>query len=80
MLKREPPKIDPNGINYVDEEELDPAKTAVRTSGAPLAKAKKVTPAKVGEISAYQQILLNLMITFSTQGVKECSVRAFKAR
>lgn len=51
MLKRAPPKIEPKGINYVEADELDPAKTAVKTSGAPFAKAKKVTPAKVGEIS-----------------------------
>jgi len=52
VLNSEAPKIEPNGINYVDGEELDPAKTAVKTSGAPLAKAKKVTPAKVGDISS----------------------------
>lgn len=51
VLNKEAPKIDPNGINYVEGEELDPAKIAVRTSGEPLAKAKNVTPAKVGEIS-----------------------------
>jgi hypothetical protein len=50
-LNNKPPKIDPKGINAVDEEELDPAKIAVSTSGAPFAKAKKVIPANVGEIS-----------------------------
>jgi hypothetical protein len=53
VLNKEPPKIDPNGINIVDDEELPPAKIAVKTSGAPLANAKNVIPAKVGEISVY---------------------------
>lgn len=52
MLNKDAPKIEPKGINYVEGEELEPAKTAVKTSGAPFAKAKKVTPAKVGEISS----------------------------
>lgn len=43
--------MDPNGISAVDLESLDPAMTAVMTSGAPLAKAKNVTPASVGDIS-----------------------------
>jgi hypothetical protein len=51
VLKREAPNIEPNGISYVEADELDPAKIAVKTSGAPFAKAKKVTPASVGEIS-----------------------------
>ncbi len=51
MLKRDAPNIEPNGINSVEGEELEPAKIAVNTSGAPFAKAKKVTPASVGEIS-----------------------------
>ena len=51
VLNKDAPKIEPKGINYVEGEELEPAKTAVKTSGAPFAKAKKVTPAKVGEIS-----------------------------
>jgi hypothetical protein len=51
VLNKNAPKIDPNGINAVDSESLDPAIMAVITSGAPLAKAKKVTPARVGEIS-----------------------------
>ncbi len=51
MLKREAPNIEPNGINSVEGDELEPARMAVNVSGAPLAKAKKVTPASVGEIS-----------------------------
>lgn len=51
VLNNNPPKIDPNGINAVDEDELLPANIAVRTSGDPLAKAKNVIPANVGEIS-----------------------------
>ncbi len=51
MLNSAPPKIDPNGINYVEADVLVPAKIAVNTSGAPFANAKNVTPAKVGEIS-----------------------------
>jgi len=47
VLKSEAPKIDPKGMSTVDSEELEPARTAVKTSGAPLAKAKNVTPAKV---------------------------------
>ena len=50
-LKSRAPNIDPNGINTVVSESLDPAIIAVNTSGAPLAKAKNVTPANVGEIS-----------------------------
>lgn len=53
MLKRQAPKIDPNGIKAVVDESLEPAMIAVMTSGAPLAKAKNVTPAKIGEISTY---------------------------
>lgn len=53
MLNKDAPKIEPNGINYVEGDELEPAKIAVNTSGDPLAKAKKVTPAKVGEISSF---------------------------
>ena len=52
VLNREAPKMEPKGINYVEGDELDPAKIAVRTSGEPLAKAKNVTPASVGEISS----------------------------
>jgi hypothetical protein len=51
VLNSAPPKIDPNGINYVEADVLVPAKIAVNTSGAPFANAKNVTPAKVGEIS-----------------------------
>lgn len=49
-------------------ESLDPAMMAVMTSGAPLAKAKNVTPAKVGEISTYLYVLLNLTMNSSTHG------------
>ena len=53
VLKRQAPKIDPKGISAVESESLLPAIIAVKTSGAPLAKAKKVTPAKVGDISKF---------------------------
>lgn len=53
VLNKDAPKIEPNGIRAVDGEELVPARIAVRTSGDPLAKARKVTPARVGEISTY---------------------------
>lgn len=53
MLKRQAPNIEPKGIRAVVLESLEPAMIAVITSGAPLAKARKVTPAKVGEISRY---------------------------
>jgi len=49
-LKRHAPKIEPKGIKTVWSESLLPATIAVKTSGAPFAKAKKVTPAKVGDI------------------------------
>lgn len=42
--------MDPKGMRAVEPELLDPATTAVITSGAPLAKAKKVTPANTGDI------------------------------
>lgn len=51
VLKRQAPNMEPNGISAVDDESLDPATIAVKTSGALFAKAKNVTPAKVGEIS-----------------------------
>lgn len=51
VLNKHPPKIDPKGISTVELDELLPAKIAVNTSGAPLANARKVTPAKVCEIS-----------------------------
>jgi hypothetical protein len=51
VLNRQAPNIDPKGIKTVDAESLDPATMAVMMSGAPLAKARKVTPAKVGDIS-----------------------------
>lgn len=41
------PKRLPKGIIAVYSELLLPAMIAVRTSGAPLAKARKVTPASV---------------------------------
>lgn len=50
-LNKQAPNIDPNGIRAVEPELLEPATTAVITSGAPLANAKKVTPANTGEIS-----------------------------
>ena len=51
VLNIEAPKIEPNGINSVEGDELEPANIAVKTSGAPFANAKNVTPANVGEIS-----------------------------
>ena len=51
VLNNEAPKIDPKGIRAVDADVLEPARIAVRTSGAPFANAKNETPAKVGEIS-----------------------------
>ena len=51
--KRHAPKIDPKGIRTVVFESLLPATIAVKTSGAPFAKAKKVTPATVGDISNF---------------------------
>jgi hypothetical protein len=51
VLNKDAPKIDPKGISTVEPDELLPAKIAVNTSGAPLAKARKVTPARVCEIS-----------------------------
>lgn len=51
VLKRHAPKMDPKGIMTVVSESLDPAMIAVITSGAPLANARKLTPAKVGDIS-----------------------------
>lgn len=51
VLQRNAPNIEPNGIKAVDCESLDPAMIAVMTSGAPLAKAKNETPARVGDIS-----------------------------
>lgn len=51
VLNNDAPNIEPKGINSVEGDELEPASIAVRTSGAPFAKAKKVTPANVGEIS-----------------------------
>ena len=53
MLNKHAPNIDPNGINAVLSESLEPAIMAVITSGAPFAKARNVTPAKVGDISRY---------------------------
>ena len=41
------PNIDPKGMSAVVSESLFPAIMAVSTSGAPLANAKKVTPATV---------------------------------
>ena len=52
-LKSNAPKIEPKGIRAVVSESLEPATMAVITSGAPFAKARKVTPARVGDISTY---------------------------
>lgn len=51
VLKRQAPKMEPNGMSAVESESLDPANMAVSTSGAPFAKDRKVIPARVGEIS-----------------------------
>lgn len=51
MLKSEAPKREPNGRSDVESELLVPATIAVMISGAPLAKARKVIPAKASEIS-----------------------------
>lgn len=51
VLNRHAPKIEPKGIKAVEAESEDPAIIAVKTSGAPLANAKNVTPANVGDIS-----------------------------
>ena len=48
---KQAPNIDPKGINAVVSESLEPAIIAVITSGAPFANAKRVTPAKIGDIS-----------------------------
>ena len=45
--KSNAPNIDPKGIKAVSELSEFPAMIAVKTSGAPLAKAKKVIPASV---------------------------------
>ena len=52
-LKRHAPKIEPKGIKAVLSDSLELAIIAVITSGAPFAKARKVTPARVGDISIY---------------------------
>lgn len=51
MLKSEAPKREPKGKREVESELLVPATIAVMISGAPLAKAKNVIPAKAYEIS-----------------------------
>lgn len=51
MLKSAAPYKDPKGIKTVLSESLVPATIAVTTSGAPLASAKKVIPAKASDIS-----------------------------
>ena len=40
-------------MRTVSSELLAPATMAVRTSGAPLAKVRKVTPARAGEIPKF---------------------------
>ena len=52
-LKSNAPKIEPKGIKAVLSDSLELAIIAVITSGAPFAKARKVTPARVGDISTY---------------------------
>lgn len=51
VLNKHAPNIEPNGIKAVELESLEPAIMTVITSLAPLAKARRVTPARVGEIS-----------------------------
>lgn len=63
-LNKHAPKIDPNGIKAVEPELLDPATTAVITSGAPLANARKVTPANTGEISNINKDSTKLLDNF----------------
>lgn len=70
VLKRQAPNIEPKGINDVESESLEPAMIAVNTSGAPLAKAKKVTPAIVGDISNFQKRVLKSSMNISTVGAK----------
>jgi hypothetical protein len=48
----------------VAAELLEPAIIAVNTSGAPLAKARKVTPARVGDISKITEIFTKLLNKF----------------
>ena len=50
MLKIAAPYREPNGMRTVLEEELVPATTAVMMSGAPLAMAKKVIPARASDM------------------------------
>ena len=45
MSNNAAPYSDPKGINAVEDEEEELATIAVTTSGAPFAKARKVTPA-----------------------------------
>lgn len=66
VLKRHAPNIEPNGISAVDDESLDPATIAVKTSGALFANAKNVTPANVGDISNFHDFLLKILMKCST--------------
>ena len=47
VLNRHAPNIEPKGIKEVSVESEEPAIIAVKTSGAPFANARNVTPAKV---------------------------------
>lgn len=53
------PYSEPNGMSAVEDDELEPATMAVIISGAPLAKARKVTPANAWDISLIFHNLLN---------------------
>lgn len=56
MLNIAAPQREPRGIKATDYEELDPATIVVIISGAPLANARKVTPANPCDISSQIQI------------------------
>ena len=60
VLNKKAPNIEPKGIRAVESESLAPARIAVNTSGAPFAKAKKVTPAKAGEIPTFKKPITKL--------------------
>ena len=70
MLNKPAPKIDPNGMRAVDVESDWPAIIAVKTSGAPFANARKVTPANVGDISNLSFKILKSSINCSTVVVR----------
>jgi len=56
MSNNAAPYSDPKGINAVEDEEEELATIAVTTSGAPFAKARKVTPANRWESPACDEI------------------------